>query len=245
MHRFIDFKSFRRAEIELHRPLTILVGPNGSGKSNALEGIEVLASIAAGNRLREITDLDREGALNVRGGLQGCPRYGTDSFALEFSAPMRWAGNTGRGRYSVTVAPLPEPRIIAESLFFGETMLFREVEGGGSPSSADIKVEYNNFAQGGRKPRASVSATRSVLSSPSIRDGGSGHCQAACRASTGSGTANEPRAAAARKATCGNGPRIRHGEPARLHRRSMAAGASDTPLVLVSCIRNVFTVTLQ
>ena len=105
MHHFIDFKSFRRAEIELHRPLTILVDPNGSGKSNALEGIEVLASIAAGNRLREITDLDREGALNVRGGLQGCPRYGTDSFTLEFSAPMRWAGNTGRGRYSVTVAP--------------------------------------------------------------------------------------------------------------------------------------------
>ena len=125
---------------------------------------EVLASIAAGNRLREITDLDREGALNVRGGLQGCPRYGTDSFTLEFSAPMRWAGNTGCGRYSVTVAPLPEPRIQAESLFFGETMLFREVEGRGGPSSADIEVEYNNFAQGGRKPRASVSATRSVLS---------------------------------------------------------------------------------
>ena len=67
-------------------------------------------------------------------------------------------------RYSVTVAPLPEPRIKAESLVHGDTMLFREIEGSGTPASADITLEYNNFAQGGRKPRASVSATRSALS---------------------------------------------------------------------------------
>ena len=164
MHHFIDFKSFRRARINLLRPLTILVGPNGSGKSNALEGIDVLASIAAGNRLREITDIEREGALNVRGGLQGCPRYGRDHFTLEFSARIRWSGRVGPFKYSVTVAPLPEPRIRAESLFFGQTMLFREVEGSGSPASADITVEYNNFAQGGRKPQTAVSATRSALS---------------------------------------------------------------------------------
>lgn len=164
MHHFIDFKSFQREGIELLRPLTILVGPNGSGKSNALEGIEVLAAIAAGHRLREITDLDREGALNVRGGLQGCPRYGISSFTLKFSARTRWQGETGPFRYSVTVTPLPEPRISAESLVFGSTMLFREVQGSGSRASADIRVEYNNFAQGGIKPRAAVSATRSVLS---------------------------------------------------------------------------------
>lgn len=164
MHHFIDFKSFRRARIRLIRPLTILVGPNGSGKSNALEGIEVLASIAAGTPLREITDLERRGALNVRGGLQGCPRYGTDSFTLAFSARMRWSGRTDQTRYTVTVAPLPEPRIKAESLFFGDTMLFRETAGSGSPASADIRVEYNNFARGGRKPQQAVSATRSALS---------------------------------------------------------------------------------
>ena len=164
MHHFIDFKSFRRAEIELLRPLTILVGPNGSGKSNALEGIEVLSSIAAGNPLREITDLDRQGALNVRGGLQGCPRYGTDSFTLEFSAAIQWRGEIGPFKYSVTVTPLPEPRIKAESLVFRRTMLFREIEGSGSLSSADIRVEYNNFARGGRKPQDAVPATRSVLS---------------------------------------------------------------------------------
>lgn len=164
MHHFIDFKSLRNAGIELLRPLTILVGPNGSGKSNALEGIEVLSSIAAGNRLREITDLGREGALSVRGGLQGCPRYGTDSFTLAFSAFIPWRGKPGPFKYSVTVTPLPEPRITAESLEFDGIMLFRETSGSGSLTSADIRVEYNNFAQGGRKPQTAVSATRSVLS---------------------------------------------------------------------------------
>ena len=164
MHQFENFKSFRSAEIELLRPLTILVGPNGSGKSNALEGIEVLSLIAAGNPLREITDLDREAALNVRGGLHGCPRYGTDSFTLSFLARMPWAGRTGPFKYSVTVAPLPEPRIRGESLWYRDTMIFREIEHSVGPTSADIRVEYNNFARGGKKPQVGVSATRSVLS---------------------------------------------------------------------------------
>ena len=164
MHHFIDFKSFRDARIELLEPLVILVGPNGSGKSNALEGIEVLSSIAAGHRLREITDLDREGALNVRGGLQGCSRNGTNSFTLAFSAAIPWRGEMGPFVYSVTVTPLPEPRITAESLVVSNTVLFREVQGTESPTSADIRIEYNNFARGGRKPQTAVSATRSVLS---------------------------------------------------------------------------------
>lgn len=155
MHHFVDFKSFRNARIELLEPLVILVGPNGSGKSNALEGIEVLSSIAAGNRLREITDLDREGALNVRGGLQGCPRYGTTSFTLAFSAAIPWRGVMGPFKYSVTVTSLPEPRITAESLAFRNTMLFREIPGSGSLTSADIRVEYNNLPKeaGSRKPQ--------------------------------------------------------------------------------------------
>ena len=123
----------------------------------------MLSSIAAGNPLREITDLDRQGALNVRGGLQGCPRYGTDSFTLSFSARMRWVGDTGPFRYSVTVAPLPEPRIRAESLFFRETMLFREIECSGSPTSADIRVQYNNFARGGKKPQVGVRNLPTIL----------------------------------------------------------------------------------
>lgn len=165
MHHFEDFKSFRDARIELLRPLTILIGPNGSGKTNALEAIEVLSTIAAGQRLSEITDLGREGALNVRGGPQGCVRHGADQFTLSFRARVRWRRTYRPIRYSVSVKPLPEPRIAAESLILHDdgTLIF-ETLGPASPSSADIKVRYNNFARGGQKPQTSVSATRSILS---------------------------------------------------------------------------------
>ncbi len=163
MHHFKDFKSFRKAEIDLRGPLTILVGPNGSGKSNALEGVEVLAAIAAGHPVGEIADLGRAGALNVRGGLQGCPRHGCAEFTLGFSVPVALPEATEPGRYSVTVAPLPEPRIASESMWWGETMLFRTLDAWSKPGSADRKVECNTFAPGGNAHHA-VSATRSVLS---------------------------------------------------------------------------------
>ncbi len=165
MHHFKDFKSFRDAGIDLFRPLTILIGPNGSGKTNALEAIEVLSAIASGRQLHEIADLGKRAALNVRGGLQDCVRRASDTFSLSFTARIRWRRKVRGIRYSVSVNPHPEPRIASESLWLtnDDTMLF-ETLGTDSPSSADIRVQYNNFAQGGRKPRVSASATRSALS---------------------------------------------------------------------------------
>lgn len=165
MHHFENFKSFRDAGISLFRPLTILIGPNGSGKTNALEAIEVLSTIASGKHLHEIADLGRRAQLNVRGGLQGCVRRGSDTFSLSFTARTEWRRRIRRIRYSVSVKPRPEPRIAAESLWLtdDDTLLF-ETLGTDIPSSADIRVQYNNFAQGGRKPQVSASATRSVLS---------------------------------------------------------------------------------
>ena len=165
MHRFKDFKSFRDSGIGLFRPLTILIGPNGSGKTNALEAIEVLSTIASGQQLHEIADLGRKAALNVRGGLQGCVRHGSEMFSLSFTAKTRWQRKIHGIWYRVSVKPRPEPRIAAESLWLtdDDTMLF-ETLGTDSPSSADIRVQYNNFAQGGRKPQVSASATCSVLS---------------------------------------------------------------------------------
>ncbi len=171
MHHFKDFKSFRDAEIDLFRPLTILIGPNGSGKTNALEAIEILSTIASGQPLHEIADLGKRAALNVRGGLQACVRYGGETFTLSFRSNTKWQSRKRGIRYSVSVKPRPEPRIFSESLGLtgddatsaDDTMLF-ETLGIDGPGSADIHVRYNDFAQGPHKPQVSASATRSVLS---------------------------------------------------------------------------------
>jgi len=122
VHRFLDFKSFEDASIDLlDKRFTVLIGKNGSGKSNAIEGVELLAQIAHGRPLHEITDIGRgTNGFQVRGGLPACPRTGKSTFGLEFSfnvtIPNKW---TRPLRYQVFVEPLPEPHIREERLQLG------------------------------------------------------------------------------------------------------------------------------
>ncbi|NOQ37177.1 MAG: AAA family ATPase, partial [Methylococcaceae bacterium] len=41
MHTFKNFKNFSDVEIDLSKPMTLLIGRNGSGKSNLIEGVEL------------------------------------------------------------------------------------------------------------------------------------------------------------------------------------------------------------
>lgn len=169
MHYFENFKGFAKVELDLFNPLTVLIGPNGSGKSNAIEGVELLSAIAHGTPLHQITDIGRgSGGLEVRGGLPGCPRSnrssGRTSFTLGFSAFIGFEGETEPFDYRVKVRVKPQPRIAEESLLLGaKTLIFKTVEGSRSATSGDVNVEYNNFT-GGRNPKVSTAADRSVLS---------------------------------------------------------------------------------
>ena len=76
MHYFVNFKGFKEAQINLMRPMTLLIGRNGSGKTNVIEGVELLAQLASGRPLYEISDIGRGSGstFEIRGGLQGCMR---------------------------------------------------------------------------------------------------------------------------------------------------------------------------
>ena len=50
MHCLTDFKNFARAELDLFKPLSVLLGRNGSGKTNLIEGVELFATLARGVR---------------------------------------------------------------------------------------------------------------------------------------------------------------------------------------------------
>ncbi|MBU2549978.1 MAG: ATP-binding protein [Proteobacteria bacterium] len=166
MHILQDFKGFKLADINLLKPLTVLIGPNGSGKSNAIEGIELLSFLARGRPIHEITDLSKGGSIEVRGGLQSCPRRGSDTFSLGFVASTRFEGKWRSIFYFLGVTTLPRPRITFENLSLDDdkTLIFKTTNSDDGGVSADIRVQYNNFARGGHKPQVSVSANRSVLS---------------------------------------------------------------------------------
>lgn len=167
MHRFLDFKSFEDASLDLMNPLTVLIGKNGSGKSNAIEGIELLAQIAHGRPLHEITDIGRgTGAFQLRGGLMACPRLGKDTFGFSFSANVRLEGvtpgeaPTSPFTYQVHVQSLPEPRLVGERLEFeGGTVFEARLRKEGS----DLLAVRTFEDEAGSSPEL-LSADRSVLS---------------------------------------------------------------------------------
>jgi predicted ATPase len=165
VHRFLDFKSFEVASLDLFKPFTVLIGKNGSGKSNAIEGVELLAQIAHGRPLYEITDIGRgTSGFQVRGGLAACPRTGRDAFGLRFEARVG-LGEVQPGEapskpfvYQVYVQPLPEPSILSERLEVDGRAVF--------DASWQKKGELLTVRSGWFKSMLSVpmSAERSVLS---------------------------------------------------------------------------------
>lgn len=164
MHRFIDFKSFADAEIDLFEPLTMLIGKNGSGKSNAIEGVELLAEVAHGRPLHEISDVERGGGFEVRGGLAGCIRQGKELASLRFRCTYPFQGKQLDCEYAVSLRSKPEPRIAAESLTVGERTFFATVQGSEALTSGVVKVRHDNFARGRNKPTFTLPADRSILS---------------------------------------------------------------------------------
>jgi len=164
MHSFIDFKNFAMAELNLFAPVTVLIGKNGSGKTNVIEAVQLLANLAHGRPLYEVADVGRGvGVCDVRGGLIGCARVGTDRFTLGFSGSVQFSGSPQNFKYNLAIEVRPEPRVFAEFLRIGERIIFvAELQ---SPARGSLlRVTYDNFARGGNKPVIQMSTERSVLS---------------------------------------------------------------------------------
>ena len=162
MHCLTDFKNIARAELDLFKPLTVLLGRNGSGKTNLIEGVELLATLARGAPFNEITDVDRGGSFEVRGGLQSCIRFGAKKLGLRFNeAVVRFDGNNRSVDYFIEIAPRGrnDVQLSAERLQIGDRILFEATNSGGEL----MEVRYDNFSPG-RNPTGQVSASRSVLS---------------------------------------------------------------------------------
>ena len=162
MHRLTNFKNFARAEFDLFKPLTILLGRNGSGKTNLIEGIELLAALARGVPFTEITDVDRSGTFEVRGGLRSCIRFRESRLGLQFDdATIRFDGRNRPVDYFIELAShgKNDVQLAVERLRVGDRTFFDAKNSGGEP----LGVRYDNFSRG-RNPAWPVPATRSVLS---------------------------------------------------------------------------------
>jgi predicted ATPase len=164
MHFLRDFKNFEFAELNLFKPVTVLIGKNASGKTNAIEAVELLSNLANGRALHEITDVGRgAGGFEIRGGLVSCARVGKSRFTLGFGGSIPFFGERQSFTYSVSVDVKPETRICAESLNVGGRAIF-QAELQTQARGALLRVLYDNFARGGNKPTIQTPTDRTVLS---------------------------------------------------------------------------------
>lgn len=163
MHYFVNFKGFKEAQIDLMRPMTLLIGRNDSGKTNVIEGVELLAQLASGRPLYEISDIGRGSGstFEIRGGLQGCMRKNNQKnyFGLGFSAAYLKQNNNPIVDYNICVSFIGQLSILGEQLKLDERDYFE------ANRPADVlNVSYDDFSRGRNKPSLKLSADRSVLS---------------------------------------------------------------------------------
>jgi predicted ATPase len=173
MHLLTKFKGFSDTGIELLNTFVLLIGRNGSGKTNAIEGVELLAHLAHGTALGDITDINTlAGQLQIRGGLQGCVDTESKKLILGFRAGR--VGKAKNIRYEIEVtAGTAVAQISRESLSFtdivGKSRTFFEVLPDADVNHAGaMRVRYDNFARGGNKPTLTARGDRSFLSQVSL-----------------------------------------------------------------------------
>lgn len=163
-----NFKNFSEAELDFDQPATLIIGPNGSGKSNLIEAVELLSFLASGRRLHEVTDIGREGQMEIRGGLEAGAKMGHNEFVLGYKGGVAISGKTPPAMviYEITIRVRPEPRILSETLKIeGRSVpMFEILAETGNTATADNQVRYDNHARGVNKPVASIAADRSALS---------------------------------------------------------------------------------
>ena len=147
------FKSYRHGVLPL-APLTVLIGANASGKSNAIEAMRLLSWLAQGHKLSTIKSGIQDSDQVVRGRIADLGHHGAPSFGFGCSTDLpEW------NRLSIELSLRnDELHVSGESLTgWGSPVPLYELVQASSGLSSDVAVAYNNFAQGGKKPRITCS----------------------------------------------------------------------------------------
>ncbi len=147
------FKSYQKASLPL-APLTLLIGANASGKSNALEGLRLLSWMARGQRLSDILSRLSDTELNLRGLVTDLGYDGSPTFSLGCSLDddkiTPWQHLTVTLSHDEQGICVVDEKITHPGATFP---LYQVAEPANNCYSHDLRVAYNNFARGGRKPQ--------------------------------------------------------------------------------------------
>ena len=155
-----DFKSYREATLKL-APLTVLIGANASGKSNAIEALRLLSWIVQGNKLGAIRYAVQEEERAIRGTVRDLGFRNTPKFSLSCQTTHRqW------DKYSISLLRHRadgELHIVDERLTGSHQRVPLFEIAASQETGGDVRVAYNNFARGGKKPQLTCTDQMAVL----------------------------------------------------------------------------------
>ncbi len=153
------FKSYEQ-EATLHlAPLTVLIGANASGKSNIVEALRLLSWIAHGNKLGAISHTVQGDNQAIRGAVEDLAFRHKRTFRLACSTTHpQW------NRYSLRLARVGDDELrIADEWLTGADQTTPLFEVASRPKVGGVRVAYNNFVRGGRKPHVTCHNQMSML----------------------------------------------------------------------------------
>ncbi|TRT57382.1 MAG: ATP-binding protein [Microcystis aeruginosa Ma_QC_C_20070703_M131] len=158
-----NFKSYQEATLSL-APITFLIGANASGKSNALEAIRLLSWLAKGSRLDDIERNIQSGNAIARG--QAIDLFSAEKqyFTLGThidNAPDGWTD------FEIEIGLLSDQLIIiGESVSKAskdQELTLYKIDGDPNSHTDEIRVMYNNFNKGGKKPHIPCSNRQAIF----------------------------------------------------------------------------------
>jgi hypothetical protein len=149
-----NFKSYESAILPL-APLSVLVGANAAGKSNLIEAMQLLAWLASGRRLADLSAAMKSGEMAIRGSLADLPLDRRHPIALGCTL----APEPGAPELRLWIELKVDnggPRIVGEELNASDTSealpYYYRIDAPAHSHGSEVSVAYNNFARGGKKP---------------------------------------------------------------------------------------------
>ncbi len=154
-----NFKSYREQTLPL-APLTLMIGANASGKSNAIEAFRFLCWLAQGQKLDVLRHQVQDSEKIVRGNVRDLGYLGSSQFGLGCATDDQdW------NRFEIELSLRDgELHISQETITSSnESWPLYRIEQPSAGLTNNIRVAYNNFARGGKKPQISCTDQIAIL----------------------------------------------------------------------------------
>lgn len=154
-----NFKSYQDQILHL-APLTLMIGANASGKSNALEAFRFLAWLAQGQKLSVLKQRVDDSEQILRGQVKDLGYLDARSFTLGCQTD-----DSDWNRFDIEILLRDDELHISQESITSpkESFPLYKIEQPSSGLGTDVRVAYNNFARGGRKPQVSCTDQIAIL----------------------------------------------------------------------------------